>query len=345
MRHELPIPPHFDPARVGAVWRVPYRERASEAAAWAQEHAIEAADGDAPRVCLLAVDAQNTFCVPEFELFVRGRSGLGAVEDNIRLCEFIYRNLGRLTRIVATMDTHHAMQIFHTLFLVDQKGQHPEPFSLVSATEIEAGRWRFNPRLARALRIDEAYANAHLRHYTRALEKRGQYELTIWPFHSMLGGIGHALVSAVEETFFFHAIARNSATQFEVKGDNPLTEHYSVLGPEVCTGPDGEAIAVRNEGLVDALFSYDAVIIAGQAKSHCVAWSVDDLLREAQKSETRLVEKIYLLEDCTSAVVVPGAVDYSEQADAAFRRFASAGMHVVQSTDPIDTWPGFPTKV
>jgi len=33
----------------------------------------------------------------------------------------------------------------------------------------------------------------------------------------MLGGIGHALVSAVEEAVF-HAIARNSQTQFEIKG-------------------------------------------------------------------------------------------------------------------------------
>jgi hypothetical protein len=33
-------------------------------------------------------------------------------------------------------------------------------------------------------------------------------------------------------------------------------------------------------------------------------------------------------------------IDYSDQADAAFRRFAEAGMHGVRSTDPIDSWPG-----
>ena len=32
----------------------------------------------------------------------------------------------------------------------------------------------------------------------------GKYELTVWPFHALLGGIGHALVSAVEEAIFFH---------------------------------------------------------------------------------------------------------------------------------------------
>ena len=38
--------------------------------------------------------------------------------------------------------------------------------------------------------------------------------------------------------------------------------------------------------------------------------------------------------------MVPGAVDYTEEADAAFERFAAAGMHVVRSTDPIEDWPG-----
>jgi len=39
--------------------------------------------------------------------------------------------------------------------------------------------------------------------------------------------------------------------------------------------------------------------------------------------------------------VVPGVVDYTDEADAAFKRYAAAGMHVVRAADPIDTWPGF----
>ncbi len=50
----------------------------------------------------------------------------------------------------------------------------------------------------------------------------------------MLGGIGHALVSAVEEAIFFHTMARRIQPTWHVKGSHPLTEHYSVLGPEVC---------------------------------------------------------------------------------------------------------------
>src|SRR5512142_1497479 len=105
---ELPLPPHYDPAQVGRVWRVPYEDRAVEAEQWARQHAIRPAAEDTFKVCLLAVDVQNTFCIPEFELYVGGRSGTGAVDDNRRLCEFLYRNLDIITQIAPTMDTHSA---------------------------------------------------------------------------------------------------------------------------------------------------------------------------------------------------------------------------------------------
>jgi nicotinamidase-related amidase len=172
------------------------------------------------------------------------------------------------------------------------------------------------------------------------LKKSGKYDLTIWPYHAMLGGIGHALVASIEEAIFFHGIARNSQADFHIKGDNSFTEHYSVIGPEVLDGPDGRPIAQKSEKFFKKLMQFDAVLIAGQAKSHCVAWTIDDLLRQVLQKDRRLVEKAYLLEDCTSPVVIPGAIDYSDQADAAFRKFADAGMHVVRSSDPIDSWPG-----
>src|SRR5919106_4292314 len=103
---ELPVPAHFDAGRTGEVWRVPYEDRAREAAAWAEEHDLRPAADDDFRVCLLAVDVQNTFCIPRFELFVGGRSGTAAVGDNRRFCAFIYRKLNASTRVAATVDTH-----------------------------------------------------------------------------------------------------------------------------------------------------------------------------------------------------------------------------------------------
>jgi len=340
IRKELPVPPHYDPAKVGEVWRVPYRERAAETELWAKQNGVMPSSMDTLRVSLLLVDVQNTFCIPGFELYVGGRSGWGAVEDNRRLCEFIYRNLGVITEINPTMDTHRAVQIFHSIFLVNDRGEHPAPFTLVSAEDVRKGIWRFNRAVAAGLGVSEEYGQHYLEHYTQSLARGGKYDLTVWPYHAMLGSIGHALVSAVEEAVFFHTVCRLSQADFQVKGDNPLTENYSVISPEVLGNGEGKTIAVRNRAFVSKLLQYDAVIIAGQAKSHCVAWTIDDLLYHMSTVDSQLAKKVYLLEDCTSAVVVPGLIDYTDQAEETFRRFEAAGMHIVRSTDPIDTWPG-----
>ena len=94
----------------------------------------------------------------------------------------------------------------------------------------------------------------------------------------------------------------------------------------------------KARNLSQTLEEYDAVLIAGQAKSHCVAWTIEDLLGEILMHNEKLVHKVYLLEDCTSPVVVPGIIDFTENADEAFKKFSRAGMKVVLSTEPIDSW-------
>jgi nicotinamidase-related amidase len=337
---ELPLPPHYDPVKVSQVWRVPYQARAAEARQWAKEHRIRPSAEDAFRIALIAIDVQNTFCLPDFELYVGGRTGTGAMDDNRRLVEFIYRNIGTLTEITATMDTHQVIQIFHSIFLIDERGENPPPMTLVSAEEVAQGRWRFNPAVAKSLGISAEEGQRLLEHYTAELKRRGKYDLTIWPYHAMLGGIGHALVSSVEEAIFFHAIARYSQPTIEIKGANPLTEHYSAIRPEILTDASGKPLGQKSETLFNKVRDFDAVIIAGQAKSHCVAWTIEDLLAEIQAHDPSLSTKVYLLEDCASPVVVPGVVDYTEQAEAAYHRFAEAGMHLVRSTEPIAQWTG-----
>lgn len=344
--HELPVPPHFSPEKVEEVWRIDYQKIAEVAWNWAAKHPeTQPAAHDEFKLCLVAVDVQNTFCIPGFELYVGGRSGSGAVEDNRRLCEFIYRNLHRITQIVPTLDTHQAMQIFHGVFFVNERGEHPAPYTLISEEDIAEGRWRFNEALSENLQLQPAYVQRHLRHYTAQLKKSGKFALTVWPYHAMLGGVGHALVSAVEEAIFFHTMARYSQPDFQIKGGHPLTEHYSVFGPEVGTDPEGKLLAPKNERLFHKLIEFDAVVIAGQAKSHCVAWTIADLLDNIMKWDRDLVEKVYLLEDCSSPVVVPGVIDYTDAAEAAFQRFKDAGMHVVRSSEPIMEWPGINQKI
>jgi nicotinamidase-related amidase len=345
MTKRLPLPSHYRPDSVDQVWRVPYQLRAEQARSWAARHSIIDANSDEPRIALLVIDVQNTFCLPEHELFVAGTSGRGAVDDTRRLCEFIYRHLGQLTEIIVTLDTHQSAQIFHPMWLVDPSGQHPDPMTTIRHEEVIAGRWRFNEAISSSLGLAPGAGQAHLEHYTGALAQQGRFELMIWPYHGMLGGIGHALVSAFEEAVFFHSLARNAPYRLIQKGNQALTEHYSAIQPEVLQDPSGAQLGRPNPLFLELLRSNDALIVAGQAKSHCVAWTIQDLIDQTPDEEHNLLRKIYLLEDCTSPVVVPGIADYSSAADAAFAQFAAEGIHIVRSDSPLASWPAWPQKM
>ena len=134
---------------------------------------------------------------------------------------------------------------------------------------------------------------------------------------------------------------RSAPTRFEPKGDNPLTENYSILSPEVLADADGQPIAQKNTRLIQHLLGFDAIIIAGQAKSHCVAWTVSDLLAEIQHTDPAIAQKVYLLEDCTSPVVVPDVIDFTDAANETYDTFEKSGMNLVSSVEGVDYWPLF----
>lgn len=337
----LPLPAHYRPADMvdDARW-VDYGGLQDAAVQWRNQHGLKASQTDRTKIGFLLIDAQNTFANPKGELFVGGRSGTAAVDDCVRTAEFIYQNLEVITDIHPTLDTHRAYAIFHPAFLINDSGEHPAPFTQVTFQDVISGVWKASPFMASALETDYSSAQKQLEYYTNELASIGRYDLTIWPYHAMLGGKGHCLVPGLEEACFFHSIARGSLTGFEVKGTNSFTENYSVLGPEVLSTYSGRSLAQRNTSFIEKLLKYDVLAIAGQAKSHCVAWSIEDLLTDIVATDPALAQKVYLLEDCTSPVVIPGVFDYTDLADAAFDRFRNAGMHVVRSTDPIEKWPG-----
>jgi len=335
MNKELQIPSHFNKNEINEIKQVPYQVRFNEAKNWAKANDVLPAAKDTFRVCLMPIDVQNSFCLPTGELSV-----IGADQDNVRLCEFIYKNLNNITNISPTLDTHTATQIFHQIFWINDAGDNPDPMTMISLDDVNSGKWKVNPAVAGSIGVNYMALQKYATHYVEKLSTEGKYALCIWPMHTMLAGVGHAMVSAVEEAVFFHNVARNSQTNYEIKGVNPLTENYSVLRPEVLDDSKGRPIAQKNTRFIEKLLAYDAIVIAGQAKSHCVAWTIDDLLNEINSKDPTLAKKVYLMEDCTSPVVVPGIVDFTEQANDAFNRFKSAGMNVVKSTDPMNTWPG-----
>ena len=69
-----------------------YQKTAESASKWALLNDIHPAGNDNFKICLIAVDVQNTFCIPDFELFVQGKTGKGRRMIDELLSTFIYRH-------------------------------------------------------------------------------------------------------------------------------------------------------------------------------------------------------------------------------------------------------------
>ena len=81
------------------------------------------------------------------------------------------------------------------------------------------------------------------------------------------------------------------------KGSNPWTEHYSALQAEV---PDVDDRTTQlNRPLLARLDRAELLLIAGEASSHCVKATVEDLVDHLPGGRP---ERLMLLTDCMSPV-------------------------------------------
>jgi nicotinamidase-related amidase len=320
----LSPPDFYRPDQVGEL----YLERAGRVIeagrAYAKRHRIRPSQEDSFRICAFGVDLQVGFCMPGASLFVPG-----AVQDTQRAIGWIYANLDKLTELAFSMDTHRVFQIFHPSWWKDRNGNPPAPMTPIFHEEVRAGKW-----------IPISHPEECLE-YTRKLEAAGRYVLTIWPYHALLGGLSHPLVPALFEASLFHAAARQQPTHFETKGSQTLTENYSVLSPEV-TELGGRVVGAFNAPFFQRLMDYDRVYLFGEAKSHCVLWTLNDLRARMKGTDPGLLRKLWILEDAMSPVPapplhpLPAHLDFPRLADQAMETFRQEGVHVVKTTDPLD---------
>jgi nicotinamidase-related amidase len=342
----LTLPSFYDPAQAADWAYRPDQQAVFEAAElYRRQYNITPAGSDRFRLQLL-IDVQKDFCFPEGSLYVAGRAGDGAIKDNQRLAEFIYRNLGVITDITTTMDTHFAFQIFFASFWLDANGEHPAAHTVITTDDVRSGKLVPNPAVATWLcNGNYTWLCKQVEFYCAELERAGKYTLYIWPFHCLLGSDGHNLAGVIQAARLFQSFTRGTQSNCEIKGGHPLTENYSVLRPEVVMRWDGQPLAQKNTKFIETLLTADAVVMAGEADSHCVRSSIDDLLDEIVAKDPALARKVYIMTDCMSSVTVPDGAggfvaDFTPEAEAAHQRFADAGMNLVKSTDPLDTWPG-----
>lgn len=319
----LPRPAFYDPNTVDQLWIERAALVADEARVFRDKYGITPSSKDTMRIAAFGIDCQVGFCTPGASLFVPG-----AVEDTRRTIDWLYRHMDRITGMCFSLDTHRAFQIFHPAFWIDEKGNHPAPMTPIFYEDVRSGKW-----------VPIAHPRECLE-YTKKLESSGKYMLTIWPYHTLLGGLSHALVPALMECALFHALVRKSQTHFETKGTHAMTENYSVLSPEV-KELGGAAVGTFNAAFFHMLSSYDRVYVFGQAKSHCVLSTLKDIEEHIMKTDPSLVDKIYILQDAMSPVPapplspLPPSLDFPRLADEAIAHFKKIGMHVVTTNDPI----------
>ncbi len=357
---QLPVPSFFDPKHAEDWNFGPDQGKLLELApAWAKAQGIKPSASAKRKVHVLAIDNQDDFNKPQGSLFVAGRSGRGAIDDDIRFAQWVYWNLDRITDMTFTLDTHFAYQIFFPSFWVNAQGSQLLPHSLIVLSKDEKHLVNMgldgkvihenvvpDPAITQMVTGTDNYPwlLQQCLHYCRELAKVGKYTLYLWPLHCIMGSSGYKLSGVVHEASLFHAFVRRTQSNREVKGGNPLTENYSIFRPEVLSRWDGKPLGQKNTRLVQTLLDADVIVMAGQAASHCVKSSIEDFLFEVKLKDESLVKKVYILGDCMSAVTVPDGkggfvADFTPQAEAALEQFRQAGMHVVKSTDPIDSWP------
>ena len=319
----MPLPSFYEPRMIRDVYVERVGLVAEAASEYRTKHRVAPAAHDKLRIAAFGIDCQVGFCTPGASLFVPG-----AVEDTTRTVEWLYTNLDRITQVAFSLDTHRVFQIFHPAWWIDDDGKHPAPFTNISLADVREGRWKPIAHPAECLE------------YVKQLEKAGKYVLTVWPYHTLLGGVSHALVPALMETAMFHALVRQAQTHFETKGTHAMTENYSVLAPEV-RELGGKSVGTFNAAFFKMLMEFDRVYVFGQAKSHCVLSTLRDMQQHIAGTDPKLMEKIYILEDATSPVPappidpLPPALDFPRLADQAFAQLKATGMHIVTTRDPI----------
>ncbi|RZI58826.1 MAG: cysteine hydrolase [Rubrivivax sp.] len=247
---------------------------------------------------MLIVDPQNDFC----DIDGATLPVAGADADMKRLAALVDQAGAAIADIVVTLDSHPVYAIERPAFwqqpgvVVTEGEERAEratlpvaPFTQIKAEDVRAGR--FAPRDA-ALR-DQVLS------YLDALEASPKkYILMVWPTHCVVGTWGHNVHGELAAALGRWEATRLRTVEKVLKGQNPMTEQYSAVRAEVPIAADPRT--QTNRALVDRIVDFPGLtFIAGEASSHCVAATAEDLF--AEMSAERLA-RVVLIEDAMSPV-------------------------------------------
>ncbi|GBC60996.1 nicotinamidase/pyrazinamidase [Desulfonema ishimotonii] len=260
------------------------------------------------KIHLLIIDPQRDFCDTDGALAVPG-----ADQDMVRLAGMIRRIEDKLWDIHCTLDTHHLFDISHPIFWVDMNRNHPAPFTIISRADVENGTWRTtNPQYQQ-----------YVLTYVSRLETNNRYPLCIWPPHCLIGSKGHNVVPVLADALMKWEENQVGMADYVTKGSNYKTEHYSAVQADV---PDpSDPSTMLNNRLITTLEEADTILLAGEALSHCLRFTVEDIADTFDESHIR---KMVLLADCASSVA-----GFEQQGEDFVNGMTARGMRISSSVD------------
>ena len=267
----------------------------------------------AERIDLLIIDPQVDFCDPSGSLYVDG-----AEKDMGRLAELIKRFGQKIKKIHVTLDCHHLIDVAHPLMWRNSEGKNPDPFTIFGSKEIKDGIW---------IPVNPSYRQRFI-DYCEDLEASGRYPLCIWPPHGLIGQPGNNVFPVLADVLQEWETSRIDNVDYVSKGSNPFTEHYSAVKAEV---PDPEDPSTQlNTHLIDTISQADKILVVGEAGSHCVKSTVEDIADGFQNDE--YIKKMVLLEDAVSPVQSP-VVDFPAIQAQFIADMKARGMQTALTTD------------
>lgn len=265
---------------------------------------------------LIVIDPQNDFCDPDKgSLFVQG-----ANNDMTRLANMVGRIGSKIDDIHVTLDSHHQIHVAHPMYWKDSSGNHPNPFTIITAKEVRDGVWT----TARPAWLRNTRKGFGALDYVESLEANGKYPLCIWPPHCLIGHWGHNVFPVLLDALDKWEQQEFAAVNFVTKGSNYHTEHYSAICADVTDPTDHTTL--MNKGLLETVIEADDILLSGEAGSHCLASTGRDA--DAFFGNDSFVKKLVLLKDTTSPV--PG---FEHLQDAFIRDMTAKGMRVTTTVD------------
>lgn len=246
------------------------------------------------KVKLLLIDPQNDFAAS-------GNNGLkgslfvaGADQDMERVAAMVDRIGDKLEAINVTMDSHQVFHIANPIFWKNSRGEHPNPFTHITATDVINGVWTTSiaghyDRALKYLRDLEASKRA---------DGSKRYGHTIWPVHCVIGEPGWNVYPAVVEALHRWQENNFATIDYVTKGSNPWTEHFSAIRAEV---PDNDDPSTQiNTKFLESIQDADEIVAGGIAGDICFLNTLEDM-NDLFKDKS-VIKKFVLLTDALPSI-------------------------------------------